>query len=691
MGRSKAAKAGYKPQDTTVVDTTPAAEMTDATPTNAEPSLNDSLVEPNQAEDSKVDSTMELKNALADIPTADLLEMAKRLHRSCEQMTEFVQESEQESKELQKENKQLHEAIDMWAKETKKLNISSSNLVDPALDEGPLDFVGRYWEQFRPRDNQVLLNEHVGELKRNQHEVPGSLDNAVGKLQEAAAQAADVADLEILRTEVQAKVTDLQEQMASFDSNMKAQAADLKTKVEGFNESFREQSLRGFNDIAEKVGTLDDLSNNLNESLTTHATSFTEKGRMAADRVKEVTAQNLNGVKEVTAQVSLNLNGITEKVGGFSALWGNIDRDNFDQEETKYASDDEGSEGKMMKNPKPKSDSTSSAILNSATPLSKDKRDMIPQSESGVDTDTFRWLTKEKDGEAGQVGSQFKVMDGLSGITEKFTAFSGSGIDELKTQAAELKEKMNTFDADAFRETSVSSLNELKSKSLNGLADMTVSMGFGGLSRMFGGSSSTQDPVPPQQQQQNNVEDPASRQVMMSKDDDVDDVPALNPKASNAFTSSSPAHDTPEAIQEEIQKEEIQKDTQEDTCVLEEKLVPSTDVVIAQKEQEQQEHEDEVCSSVLIEAHLTLDDGSVEVLRLRAVDRSVDVAAKFLRDQGLKEQQFKDPLTAWLKSVESSAETFPVKAKGDLFEIRQEFSKKKQEHGKSKDGSETFG
>merc|ERR1719265_889001 len=181
---------------------------------------------------------------------------------------------------------------------------------------------------------------------------------------------------------------------------------------------------------------------------------------------------------------------------------------------------------------------------------------------------------------------------------------------------------------------------------------MTVSMGFGGWGRMFGGSS-TEDPLPHPVA----AEDPASRQVMMSKEAD-------------------------------------HLENQEDTCALEEQVVKSTEVVVddAQQEKEQQvpeeeeeEEEDEVSSSVLIEATITLDDGSVEVLRLRAVDRSVDVAAKFLRDHNLKEQQFKEPLTAWLKSVESSAETFPVKAKGDLFEIRQQFSMKKQDNGRNKD------
>merc|ERR1711904_533581 len=264
-------------------------------------------------------------------------------------------------------------------------------------------------------------------------------------------------------------------------------------------------------------------------------------------------------------------------------------------------------------------------------------------------------------------------------------------------QAAGLKEKVKTFDTDGFRETSMGTFNELKAKSIGGWADMSTSMGFGGLSTMFGGSTATfqrqeqassSDSTPNQafaweQSGQNAAEKPASRQAVMSKEDDA---PALNPSS-----LTSPKTEVPQEIQ--------------DACALEDKVVSSTEVsnkcpgqsVQEEKEEEEkkdEEEEDEVSSSVLIEANLTLDDGSVEVLRLRAIDRSVDVAAKFLREHNLKEQQFKEPLTAWLKSVESSAETFPVKAKGDLFQIRQEFSKNKQEKSgassSSLDGSDAF-
>merc|ERR1711904_212568 len=269
-------------------------------------------------------------------------------------------------------------------------------------------------------------------------------------------------------------------------------------------------------------------------------------------------------------------------------------------------------------------------------------------------------------------------------------------------QAAGLKEKVKTFDTDGFRETSMGTFNELKAKSIGGWADMSTSMGFGGLSTMFGGSTATfqrqeqassSDSTPNQafaweQSGQNAAEKPAARQAVMSKEDDA---PALNPSS-----LTSPKTEVPQEIQ--------------DACALEDKVVSSTEVSNKcpgqsvqeekeeeeKKDEEEEEEEDEVSSSVLIEANLTLDDGSVEVLRLRAIDRSVDVAAKFLREHNLKEQQFKEPLTAWLKSVESSAETFPVKAKGDLFQIRQEFSKNKQEALRgatpiSADSTETFG
>merc|ERR1712063_150278 len=83
----------------------------------------------------------------------------------------------------------------------------------------------------------------------------------------------------------------------------------------------------------------------------------------------------------------------------------------------------------------------------------------------------------------------------------------------------------------------------------------------------------------------------------------------------------------------------------------------------------------QVSSTILIEAKLKLDDGTVEVLQVRAADRCKEVAQRFVQKHSLK-VWFQDPLTEWLKKVENDAVTFPVELEADLNEIRKSFSKK---------------
>lgn len=85
--------------------------------------------------------------------------------------------------------------------------------------------------------------------------------------------------------------------------------------------------------------------------------------------------------------------------------------------------------------------------------------------------------------------------------------------------------------------------------------------------------------------------------------------------------------------------------------------------------------EERIASTILIEAKLTIDDGSELTLYVRAEDRCKDVAHKFVQDNSLK-AWFQEPLTKWLKKVENDAVTFPVQVQGDLLEIRKQFSKK---------------
>mmetsp|Transcript_35128 Transcript_35128/g.54564 ORF Transcript_35128/g.54564 Transcript_35128/m.54564 type:complete len:368 (-) Transcript_35128:43-1146(-) len=84
--------------------------------------------------------------------------------------------------------------------------------------------------------------------------------------------------------------------------------------------------------------------------------------------------------------------------------------------------------------------------------------------------------------------------------------------------------------------------------------------------------------------------------------------------------------------------------------------------------------EEQQTSTILIEAELTLDDGSVQTLQVRAADRCKEVANRFVQEHSLK-QWFTDPLTKWLKKVEADAVKFPVKVSGDLMEIRKQFGR----------------
>lgn len=86
--------------------------------------------------------------------------------------------------------------------------------------------------------------------------------------------------------------------------------------------------------------------------------------------------------------------------------------------------------------------------------------------------------------------------------------------------------------------------------------------------------------------------------------------------------------------------------------------------------------EGEPDSTLLIEVRLTLGDGSVELVRVRAAERCKEVAARFVREHCLK-AWFEEPLRAFLMEVEANAETFPARLEADLLDIRRRFPPKK--------------
>jgi hypothetical protein len=81
-------------------------------------------------------------------------------------------------------------------------------------------------------------------------------------------------------------------------------------------------------------------------------------------------------------------------------------------------------------------------------------------------------------------------------------------------------------------------------------------------------------------------------------------------------------------------------------------------------------------STLLIEVELTMDDGGVQVLQMRAADRVKEVVSRFIREHSLK-AWFEAPLKAYLQEQEANATKFPVMLKADLMEIRRQYSSNK--------------
>eukprot|EP00931_Biecheleriopsis_adriatica_P029467 TRINITY_DN17490_c0_g1_i1.p1 TRINITY_DN17490_c0_g1~~TRINITY_DN17490_c0_g1_i1.p1 ORF type:complete len:393 (+),score=78.51 TRINITY_DN17490_c0_g1_i1:56-1180(+) len=101
------------------------------------------------------DALEQARRAISEQTTEDLLALAKRFSRSHAALEELLQELQV----------QLNETVELMMREMKKLNIGANNTVEPSLEEGPLDFLGRFWETLRPRDTAYAASEHIGELR----------------------------------------------------------------------------------------------------------------------------------------------------------------------------------------------------------------------------------------------------------------------------------------------------------------------------------------------------------------------------------------------------------------------------------------------------------------------------------------------------------------------------------------------
>jgi len=107
-----------------------------------------------------------IEAALAGVGDEALQERGARAAKSTAALKEVLTELELEQGDLREENKRLRTAIELLMGQLNKLNIGAANLAEPELDEGPMDFVGRFWEMMRPRETAMSVNDHIGEIKK---------------------------------------------------------------------------------------------------------------------------------------------------------------------------------------------------------------------------------------------------------------------------------------------------------------------------------------------------------------------------------------------------------------------------------------------------------------------------------------------------------------------------------------------
>lgn len=307
-------------------------------------------------------SKADIRKSLEGLSDKELRAAAARLHKSHEHLRAYHEESLQEQQELKEEAIKLNETIDLMAKECQKLNISSTNCVEPELEEGPLNFIGRFWDKMKPRTNQVLLNEHVGELKKLPQEtlVDGKPIELPNPFIEQIAGPAVAGQITHTWRSSSDTFNEKMEGLSESLSDLKAQTAEMTEKVGSLEDlkahaaGLTEKVQTHASGLAEKVGSFEDFKAHaagMSEKIGSFEDLKAQAQAKAADLREQASTFDLQAqAAELKEKSDGYFASLTERVGGISALWGGVSSDNLDQEEEVYESDEEGSaEQKMLR------------------------------------------------------------------------------------------------------------------------------------------------------------------------------------------------------------------------------------------------------------------------------------------------------------------------------------------------------
>mmetsp|Transcript_98684 Transcript_98684/g.318211 ORF Transcript_98684/g.318211 Transcript_98684/m.318211 type:complete len:386 (+) Transcript_98684:43-1200(+) len=106
-----------------------------------------------------------LQKSLAGRGTHELLELVSHLSRDRQHLEDMLWDLKAQQGRLMEDNAGLRQTIELVIGHL-TLSTAARNATEPKLAGGPLDVLGRFWERVRPRDSTILVNDHIGEIKK---------------------------------------------------------------------------------------------------------------------------------------------------------------------------------------------------------------------------------------------------------------------------------------------------------------------------------------------------------------------------------------------------------------------------------------------------------------------------------------------------------------------------------------------
>lgn len=576
-----------------------------------------------------VPSAEMMKEALSNLKDEDLRMMAARLSISIDSMTSCEHEFRREQEELLVDNRKLNETIELMMKELHKLDICADNMVAPAIEEGPLDFVGRFWEQVKPRDNAVLLNDHVGELKK--------------------APQATYAD----GTPVQ-RMNPVAEKLASnpyVQSGVERLGDVAKTLG-----PIRDQGVEALGPMKDQgIEALDTWRSNGMETLG----SWRQQGADTFSTWSSKSANTLGGLGAWTHDqdaTGAETADATENIGShLFESWGQQGVEALGS--LKQKSSETLNELQQRGTDTIASLSQASATETLGAIKQQGEQALGSMKQQGEETlGTLKQQSEETLGSVRQQGTEALDSFKQGGFTGLWQSHGVAAVERANDRAARLSERAGQLGERA---------SQLE---LGGFA--------AGLTSWWSASA--------QPDNARSGSGAAATAPEHAEGTGAEDIAGIMPAAASCVTSAKEAavvvEEVPSGDEAVAATSSGLEPAQEEAVVEAETLVEETKATQEEAAAAEDSEEEPMAATVLVEASITIDDGSVQLLKLTACDRCKEVAQRFVRDHSLK-VWFEEPLTAYLKDVEDKAEKYPVRVEGDLMEIRQQYSSKERRRG----------